>query len=303
MNDNLPAFLSALTLLGLLSGCATAPTSSPSEPPSPIAMVEQEIKTLLTDVGNNSGQTHGFEKISHCRYELSTEWQNLEQGYYFAKSAQRISFAYDIRNIENTPAYSLKYHDGMQYWQEMLDLTFNRMVPTHFSYIKTDNYSLHQKDSTSDAFNISGYNSTSRETMQRLLGAFERLAGLCGTDVEKYDDLNQKVLGRWEIFGLERPEGALIITPNQAGLLTGDNQRIEGAYTLTEHQDYALLTILPNDGAAGFNLLLDFVNSNYARILLLGNKQPPVPFAPAWADDEGQYNQAEQKLFRKGDLR
>lgn len=303
MKPDLKNAFIVITTLTLLSACAGAP--APGEKPinNPVVQLEQEINDLMAQVGEHSVQKHRFERISHCRYEISTQWRNLEKGYYSAKTSQRFSFTHDLRNIENTPAHSLKYKDGMQYWDEMLDLTFNRMVPTRFSYIKTDDYQLKHRNSESDAFSISGYESAPRPVMNQLQDAFERLAQQCGADIGQYDDINQKLIGRWEVFGLERPEGALIITPTEAGLLGPDNLRIEGSYSLAPQNDFTLLTINAKDGDQSFNVLFDFVNSNYARVLLLGDKSGPVPFAPVWSDDESAQNADEKKLFRKGDLR
>lgn len=303
MNNKAKLYISIFTLIPLITACASAPPKVQAPVNTPIAIAEQEVIDTLQSISEHSVQKHSFERISHCRYEIATGWRDLNKGYMLAKTAQRFSFTHDLRNIENTPAHSLKYKDGIQYWDEMLDLTFNRMMPTQFSYTKTSDYQLKERKSQSDAFSISGYESAPREKMEQLKSAFEQLAVLCGSDIEKFDAPEHKLLGRWEIFGIEHTEGALIITENEAGLISQGKTRVEGPWQLTRQDQYHLLTITPKDAGMPYNLMLDFINSNYARVLLLGDKTEAEHFAPLWSDNDSGKNPDEKKLFRKGDLR
>lgn len=303
MKNNLKNIFIPLGIVTVLSGCATAPEKTLAPVNDPIKEAEAEISRLMQEIATHSVQKHSFKPVSHCRYEITTHWHDFDKGYYHAQSSQRFSFTYDLRNIERTPAYSLQYKDGMQHWDEMLDLTFNRMVPTRFTYIKTDDFESKHRDSLSDAFSLSGYADAPRPLMNQLLGAFELLAQLCGANIAQFDDVKTKLQGRWELFGLEKTQGALIVTKTEAGLLTADNQTLEGSYQLETQGDYHRMSIMPKDGGAPYYLLLDFVNSNYARVVLLGKEPGPVPFAPIWSEDKSQHNPDELKLFRKGDLR
>lgn len=297
--------LASLCILLTLSGCATTDKTpdAPQTAVDTIDSVEQQIKDLLQTISKSSQRKHNFSRISHCRYEISTLWSSLDQGYYGALNRQRFSFTHDIRDISHTPKYVLKFEDGLQHWQEMIELSFNRAVPSSFRHVNTTDYQSRVRRSTSDGFSISGYHSVPDTVMTQLLGSLRTMTRLCANDISKVNQIEHKVIGRWDLYGLSASHGSLVIDGKTATLKHEDKGPVSGPYAIENKGSHYLLTINPNDPTSRYALMLDFITSNYARLLLLGDKQGPQPFARLTGNNEDDVNPDELKLFRLGDLR
>jgi hypothetical protein len=292
-------------VINLLYGCASEPNKQPQKtrPNNAIALAEKQVIDLLGQVSKVSWQKHNITPVSHCRYEFTTQWSNIEKGYYKAQNKQRFSFTHDIRTIDHSPKYVLNYEDGLQYWDEMIELSFNRKVPSTFKFISTTDYRASTQNSVSDSFSLGGYKTAPRQLMEDLRMALTNLAFTCGNDVSEMNAVEKKLIGRWDIFGVKNSQGKLTVNAQTVTLQKNEGGTISGPFVVKKQGEYYRMIINPNTEVSRYHLLLDFKTSNYARLLLLGDQPLTPPFAPMVTKDTPNYNKDEKKLFRLGDLR
>lgn len=303
MKNKRKIIFQSLLISLFLGGCSTTDNQQTAVN-SPMVEVEQQINALMKEIGKVSVQQHSLSQISHCRYEIASSWSDYSRGFFAAQNKQRFSFAHDLRNIDHTPAHQILFKSGVQRWNEKLQLMFNRMVPNTFNYVQTKDFKDKTDNTQSDSFSIGGFGMVSDDIMLQLKAALERLAQLCNANMDRFDTIEQKLLGRWEIYGISETEGGLIIDENEVGLILDGQPLIQGGYVIEPVGQYYRMTVTPNNGEAEIYLMFDFVNSNYARLLLMGNEPQTTNFAPYWAQNAEQaYNDNEKKLFREGDLR
>lgn len=308
MNSSLKSLVFVFTVLlpavGLV-GCANR-TSTPQDSET-IASVEQRLFELMQQLSTVTRRQQTLSPISPCRYEISTHWSSLNKGIYRAKNTQRFSFRHDIRAIEHSPNYTLTFGHGDQTWQEMIELSFNRPLPVTFSYIDSKDFQPKVEHNSNDQFSLLGYNMAPPQLMAALQSSFQKMALLCGNDTSKIANIDNKIIGRWDIYGQSKSHGSLIIGRKNAVLQHQDNATIEGPYTIENKDSHYLLTINPNNSEQRYHIMLDFMNSYYARLLLRGKENDDVNFAPYFGennpDNNAEHNPNEMKLFRLGDLR
>jgi len=75
---------------------------------------------------------------------------------------------------------------------------------------------------------------------------------------------------------------------------------IYGPYQIVPEHDYFRLIINPNQPDKRFDVAISFINSLYAKVIVLGENQQPVEFAPP--NQAPKHPSNEIKLFRLGDL-
>ena len=284
----------------LLSSCTTTPKQQQAAQ-TPLTIAITQLNEHLTELSQITKAKQTIKPISDCRFEISSQWQSEARGFYRATHTQRFSFKHDLRAVDHSPSYYLNYDSNQQHWQERLQLTFNRLVPYQFSYYDTKTFEFHQIDGNDDQFSFIGFSQAPITLMKAIEATLTDIALQCGNDLSKRESILQKLIGDWEISNHHKVIGKLSITSEQASLLqtTQTEQIIHGPYHISRKDDYFVLTITPKDQQPQ-SLALDFIHSNYARVLLIsdpkelisfqGNHQPPAENSP-------QLN-----LFRLGDL-
>ena len=147
------------TLVVMMTLTACASTSTKIEPASPVqtlALVEQQVSDLLKQVSKATHQNNVISRISHCRYELNNLWSNAQKGLYGAQNKLRFSFTHDIRDIAHIPEHIVHYNDNSQRWQERIELSFNRYLPSSFKHVSTNDYQTQLDHSVKNRWTIGG---------------------------------------------------------------------------------------------------------------------------------------------------
>ena len=288
-----------------LTACTATPSKTDTTPsPQTLASVEQQVADLLEQVSKATHQNNTITRISHCRYELNNLWSSPQKGVYGAQNKQRFSFTYDLRDIAHIPEHIVHYDNSSQRWQERIELSFNRFLPSTFRHVSTSDYQSQLDHSIKNRWTIGGYKVVPLHTMEQLVKGLRTMARLCGNDLDKINNIEHKVIGRWKLAGLSGSHGTLIIEPNKATLKHQDNAQISGPYTIANEGSHYLISINPGSASSRYALQLDFVTSNYARLRLLANDTVSIAFErPPLDDKDTRPAPGELKLLRMGDLR
>ena len=288
-----------------LTACTATPPKTDTTPaPHTLASVERQVADLLKQVSKATHQNNTITRVSHCRYELNNLWSSPQKGVYGAQNKQRFSFTYDLRDIAHIPEHVVHYDNSSQRWQERIEVSFNRFLPSTFKHVSTSDYQPQLDRSIKNRWTIGGYKVVPLDTMEQLVKGLRTMARLCGNDLDKINYIEHKVIGRWEIAGLLGTQGTLIIEPDKATLKHQDGSPVTGPYTIAIEGSHYLISINPGSTSNRYDLQLDFVTSNYARLRLLANDEVPIAFErPPLDDTDTSPTPDELKLLRMGDLR
>ena len=290
--------LACFTLL--LGGCATTgPNASNSE----LTEAEQQVIDQLSILSQGAVEQTAMTRVSHCRYEFSHTWTNPQSNLHSGTLYQRIDFTHDLRSIERVPAHAILYSNRRREWGDTLRLLFNREVPDRFEYVNTRDYRERTERDADDKMTVASYASEKPEVVEQLRENLTQLARLCGADIDSASQIDQKVQGRWAWYEQEHFRGRIHIGQSEATIAQGQDLIAQGPYTLQPTDDYHLLIVNPDDPEHSKTLLLDFVSSNHARLLMLDNPHSLPPFAPYGDGNNPDHNPDERHLFRLGDMR
>jgi hypothetical protein len=297
--------LFTLVFIMTLTACAATSTKTAlSKPAQTLGLVEQQVTDLLKQASKTTHQNNIITRISHCRYELNNLWSNAQKGLYEAQNKMRFSFTHDVRDIAHIPEHIVRYKDNSQRWQERIELSFNRYLPSSFRHVSTNDYQTQLDHSIKNRWTIRGYTVVPLNTMEQLVEGLRTMARLCGNDLNEIKQIEHKVVGRWAVDGLGENSGTLIITPNTATLKHQDGASVTGPYTIANEDSHYVISINPSNASNRYNLQLSFVTSNYARLRLLENDGVPIAFEqPTLDDTDSRSDPNELKLLRMGDLR
>ena len=300
----LAKLLTGLLLSAALAGCGTTPvTPVQAAAPTPIEQTARQINNLLSQIADLTGDPVSLRQIHQCRFELTSRWSNTEKDIYSAELKQRFSFTRDVRDIERIVAHTVRFKDSLQQWDAALKITFNRDLPDEFSHISMANLSEKTNRSANNEFTLVSLDKVPGLLVDPLEQGFVELARLCGNDVAAKKDIRQKLLGRWAYYRIEDYQGELVIEADRATVLQGDTVLASGPYLVEPSGDHHLLTIQNPQSQSDYRLMVDLISSNYARLLLAGNNDAPLPFARYGQGDNSGFNDNQLKLFRLGDLR
>ena len=295
-------YLLVLPLI-LLIGCVSSPNQNPKTlTNTQLTQSTEKLTTLFKQLSQVTNHLQTITPISQCRFEITTHWStthsNSAQGFYRATHSQRFSFKHDLRAIDHSPNYTANIDGEEQQWQEKLQLSYNRLLPYQFSYYDDQTFEYKQHNGSDDQFSLIGFSKAPLTLMKAIEATLTEIASLCGNDLNQLNFIEHKILGHWNITTQATSVGELLVYPHQA-ILERPQGTIRGNYTINREGDHFRLTINP-EGEQAKSIALDFITSNYAKILMLDDVNQNFTFDPDKLENDSSLTQL--NLFRIGDL-
>ena len=296
-----PLFFIFSTLL--LASCSST-SNKPAEQQlnTPLGQATKRLTELFSELSDVTKNLQTIKPIDQCRFEISTHWNSESQGHYRATHIQRFSLKHDLRAVDHSPTYIATFDGQEQQWQEKLQLTFNRLLPYQFNYYDSKTFEYHQNKGSDDQFSLVGFSQAPLTLMKAIESTLIDIAQLCGNDLNQIELIDNKIIGHWNLANDNASIGELTIATQQAQLIQGE-QTIRGPYTVERKGDYYRLIISPIDQTPTY-IALDFIHSNYARLLLLKDEKQSIEFRPLNQSLEKLTTEQDKQLhlFRLGDL-
>lgn len=284
--------------LVFLVGCAKTLPLSEQTSDMELATAITHLNELLAELSAVTQQLQTIQPISHCRFEISTHWNNVAQGFYRAHHSQRFSFIHDLRAVDHSPSYLAVVKGKQQHSQEKLQLTYNRFLPYKFSYYDIDTFEYREQTGSDDQFSLLGFGDAPVTLMKAIEAALVDVAAKCGNDLVQTSDIEHKMIGFWNIVSGNHSIGDLSVYPEHI-VLIHDQQVIEGGYEIKNEGEYFRITIYPVDHEV-INLAVDFIHSNYARMMFVDDLSQLIDFSTMFMQQPTAEGQV--KLYRLGDL-